>query len=357
MPAAAWRTRPRARTRTDAAGVSVRCYRAIEIDGSTDGGAGSSVCVNFATSYVCLSKWTRNAATCTGSGQKGLQSMSNAKQVFATCVVGTIGMCATRRLWSVLRAVGPQAAKTADRQNVEGWIKCQEPLEANDIDQDVTAPTAPASHRGGAKRIIVGGMMGSGKTTLARTLSSLLHLPHIAVDELYHLEGAKEAGKWKGSAMDIELLRRMDAAIAWSGGWIVEANPWQIPTWVWDDQGTWVLWLDYDNTVNYLQLVQRATCTWWSGQVAAHDEAQDLTPSFWSQFANCLELMWIVYRWGAENRNGWRNEKRFQPPRALRFSTPAELQLWVAALRTALGADEGDGTGDKRTSDTRASST
>ena len=245
--------------------------------------------------------------------------------------------CATRRLRSVLRGVRSEAAEAADRQSVEAWVKrTSPPATAQHAGQEEGVQEDMKAVAASAKRIIIGGMMGSGKTTLAKELSSLFHLPHIPVDELYHLEGATQAGEWRGSAMDIELRRRMDAAIACRGGWIVEANPWQIPTWVWDDQGAEVLWLDYDNAVNYIQLVQRAARTWWTGKTATHDDAQDLTASFWSQLTNCAELVTIVYKWGEENRSGWRDEERFRPPRALRFTTPAELQLWVEGVRAAV---------------------
>ena len=245
--------------------------------------------------------------------------------------------CVARRLRCVLRGVRPEAAEAADRQSVGAWVERPSPPATGyhvghqqEKQEDMKTVAAPA------KRIIIGGMMGSGKTTLAKELSSLLQLPHIPVDELYHLDGATQVGEWKGSALDIELCRRMDAGIASSGGWIVEANPWQIPTWVWDDRGAEVIWLDYDNTVNYVQLVQRATRTWWTGKTATHDDAQDLTAGFWSQLTNCAELLTIVYKWGEENRSGWRGEERFRPPRALRFVTPAELQLWMEGVRAAV---------------------
>ncbi len=278
--------------------------------------------------------------------------MGVAQHRLATCAGAALGvaagsgiiatLCVTRRLRAVVQAVRPEATEMADRQNVEAWLKRQGPrAPVADGQQEATIAAVPATRVGGiAKCIIIGGMMGSGKTTLAKELSSLLQLPHIPVDELYHLDGATEAGEWKGSAMDIELRRRMDVAIARNNGWIVEANPWQVPNWVWDNLDAEVIWLDYDNMVNYVHLTGRAAHTWWTGQTAIHDEAQELTASLWSQLSNCAELMMIVYKWGAENRSGWRSEQRFRPPRALRFTTPAELQLWTASVRAALAADE-----------------
>ena len=71
--------------------------------------------------------------------------------------------------------------------------------------------------------------------------------------------------------------------------------------------------------MNYLRLAKRAARTCWSGRAAAaHDVAQNLAASFSSQLANAAELITIVYRWGEENRDGWRAEVRFQPPRAIR---------------------------------------
>ena len=262
----------------------------------------------------------------------------------AAAAAGGVGaLCvATRRLRRVLHAVRPEAERAAEHERVQGWLQRQGPP-VPPQEQPEPEPE-PEQQEGGetalavGKRIIVGGMMGSGKTTLAAELATLLQLPHIPVDELYHLEGATEAGEWRGSAMDVELRRRMNAALERSGGWIVEANPWQVPTWVWDDQSAEVLWLDYDNAVNYLQLARRAARTWWTGALATHDDAQALSASLRSQLANCVELMTIVYKWGEENRNGWRTEARFQPPRAVRFTTPAELRLWLAVVRKAAAA-------------------
>ena len=39
-------------------------------------------------------------------------------------------------------------------------------------------------------------------------------------------------------------------------GWVAEAKPWQIPPEVWSKVGV-ILFLDYDNCVNYLRLLSR----------------------------------------------------------------------------------------------------
>ena len=142
------------------------------------------------------------------------------------------------------------------------------------------------------------------------------------------------AGEWKASEMDVELKRRLDEAVSRSGGWVVEANPWQVPLWVWAEPLAEVLWLDYHNLVNYQRLLRRGVATYASGVTLPGCGA----PTLAGQIANAFELIMIVYKWGEENRSGWRAEERFRPPRAVRFETPAECERWLAALREAVAA-------------------
>lgn len=128
---------------------------------------------------------------------------------------------------------------------------------------------------------IIGGMMGSGKSTFARSLAGHLGVPHIEIDTYPSEEKILE-----------------DIAIAKSG-WIVEANPWQIPTTL-SAQAAITVFLDYDNIVNYLRLLRRGFQEWKANGFS------------WAGFKRTmirrtiLDLGRIVYLHGKDNRRGWR---------------------------------------------------
>src|SRR5262245_39024472 len=82
-------------------------------------------------------------------------------------------------------------------------------------------------------RWLIGGMMGSGKTTFARQLAAALRVPHIEID----CHPSEEA-----------LVDRIGACPT---GWVAEANPWQIPPRV-VARGDAIVFLDYDDVVTYV---------------------------------------------------------------------------------------------------------
>ena len=68
------------------------------------------------------------------------------------------------------------------------------------------------------RKWIVGGMMGAGKSTFARSLAERIGVPHIEIDRY----GLPPTGSTEGEVLEAIALAQ--------DGWIAEANPWQIPT-------------------------------------------------------------------------------------------------------------------------------
>jgi hypothetical protein len=90
---------------------------------------------------------------------------------------------------------------------------------------------------------IIGGMMGGGKSTFARSLADQIGVPHFEID-LYPTEG---------QALE-------EIALA-NDGWVAEANPWQIPVALAKEADV-IVFLDYDNVVNYVRLLLRGFQEW-----------------------------------------------------------------------------------------------
>lgn len=153
---------------------------------------------------------------------------------------------------------------------------------------------------------LIGGMMGSGKTTFANRLAVNLGLKHIEIDR-YTAEN--------------EILAAVRAAE--KTGWVAEANPWQIPQSVYDKADV-IIFLDYDNSVNYIRLLIRGYKEWCSQNYS------------WSGFRESIvrraimDLGRIVYLYGKENRKGWREGGLFagidvSSVTYVRCLSPAEL--------------------------------
>ena len=108
-----------------------------------------------------------------------------------------------------------------------------------------------------------------------------------------------------------------------NSGWVAEANPWQIPAAI-SGQAAIVVFLDYDNVVNYVRLLIRGYQEW---------RVQGFT---WAGFKQSiihrtiLDLGRIVYMYGKANRAGWRKEGLLGDARSpslgdVRCISPAEL--------------------------------
>lgn len=132
---------------------------------------------------------------------------------------------------------------------------------------------------------VVCGMMGSGKTHLSQKLSQQLGLDHIEIDNFSSKDGV------------VDYVDQLES----SQGWIAEANPWQIPGEVFAKADA-VIFLDFDNVVNYVRLFRRGFSRWksdGSGLTAFHHHIWEKAIKDWCR---------IVFLHGKANRDGWRKK-------------------------------------------------
>lgn len=98
------------------------------------------------------------------------------------------------------------------------------------------------------RRIIVVGSTGSGKTTLASKLSTMLGMPHIEMDALFWEEN------WTGVAP--EVFRARVEQVTCQPTWVIDGNYSRVRDIVWGRADT-VIWLDYPAPVIFWRLLWR----------------------------------------------------------------------------------------------------
>ena len=101
---------------------------------------------------------------------------------------------------------------------------------------------------GHTPRVVVVGSTGSGKTTLARQLSRLLHISHTELDSLnWEID-------WTSAPTDVFRQRVQDALKG--DTWVVDGNYRAVRDLVWP-RATVLIWLDYPLRVLIWRLLQR----------------------------------------------------------------------------------------------------
>ena len=98
------------------------------------------------------------------------------------------------------------------------------------------------------RRVSVVGTSGSGKSTLARELAEILGVPYLELDAVHHQPG------W--APLPTDEFRRIVAARAAAGGWVIDGNYGRVRDLVWARADT-VVWLDLPKRTVMRQVVWR----------------------------------------------------------------------------------------------------
>lgn len=168
-------------------------------------------------------------------------------------------------------------------------------------------------------RILIYGVYGAGKSTLAELLSRRLGLPWQPVDDLTWEPG------WQEVPMRVQ--RERIAAVCRRDRWILDGayKDWlDIPL----ASADLVLGLDFSRRLTWRRLVRRTSRLLSTGETICNGNRES-----WSSVLSSESIfLWHLASFGRKRRRMRRWAAASPGPRVLLFRTPAELDSWVDAL-------------------------
>ncbi len=166
------------------------------------------------------------------------------------------------------------------------------------------------------QRVVVVGLTGAGKTTLARALSARLGVPHIELDAL-HWEP-----NWVMAELDV--FRDRVARAAAADAWVADGNYGKARDLVWSRADS-LVWLDYSFALTFMRLVRRTVVRVSTGQELYSGNRERFKDQFLSRDSLFL---WAI--------NSYRKHRATYPDL---FADEAYRHLQVVRLRTPRAAD------------------
>jgi adenylate kinase family enzyme len=167
-------------------------------------------------------------------------------------------------------------------------------------------------------RVVVGGISGTGKTTLAKQLAARLGAPHVELDAHFHLPGWEFASEERARAT-------VGAAVA-GERWVVDGNYAAVRDVVWS-RATTLVWLDYRRGVGTWRAVRRTV-----PRIIRRHELWNGNREEWRSLLDKGHPVWWSWTQHAEHRRSY--EASLADPAyahlgVIRLRTPRETAEWL----------------------------
>jgi adenylate kinase family enzyme len=153
------------------------------------------------------------------------------------------------------------------------------------------------------RRIVIVGCTGSGKTTLARRLSTRLGLPHVELDSIYHQPG------WAPLPAD-EFRQRVDARLDDAIGWIVDGNYNDAVGERLQRRADTIVWLDLPRFLVLQRVASRTVRRYVTREELWNGNREPLSNFYrWDPERNIIRWAWVEYpryrkRYEARSKDG-----------------------------------------------------
>jgi adenylate kinase family enzyme len=169
-------------------------------------------------------------------------------------------------------------------------------------------------------RVVVVGTSCSGKTTLARSLSRALDVPHVELDALHW------GPNWTPRPLD-DFRARVETAIA-SPAWVIDGNYSRVRALVWQ-RATALVWLNYSFARVYSRAVSRTF-----RRVLTQEELYSGNRESLRQVLERDSILWWVLRTFWRRRREYPallKEPEYAHLQILEFTEPRQTERFLAA--------------------------
>ncbi|MCX6022470.1 MAG: adenylate kinase [Chloroflexi bacterium] len=189
--------------------------------------------------------------------------------------------------------------------------------------RDTTIPAAPPYPLEAHRRIVVAGVTGAGKTTLARALAHRISAATVELDAFYWEPG------WTPAAPDT--FRQRAAAAVQGDAWVADGNYGVVRDLVWG-RATALVWLDYPLRTTMPQLLRRTLRRLATREELWNGNREPFRTLFFSRESLFL---WALTSHGAQRRNYPRllQQPEYRHLTVVRLRSPAETQTWLNGWR------------------------
>jgi adenylate kinase family enzyme len=174
------------------------------------------------------------------------------------------------------------------------------------------------------KRIIIVGTTGSGKSTLANSLSKLLNIPHIELDDLYW------EADWTETPDNI-FIQKIENALDQAGKtWIIDGNYHRSRSLTWPLADT-VIWLDYPLRIILWRLTWRTFSRVFTGAELWSGNRERFWPQFFSD-SSIFRWALTTYHRRKQTYTELMQSNQYPHIKFIRLSHPKETEKWLKSL-------------------------
>ena len=175
-------------------------------------------------------------------------------------------------------------------------------------------------------RILVIGTSSAGKTTLASSLSQILAIPRIELDELFW----SPAWQPKPSEEFLDLVRNAAAGPSW----VADGNYSVVRSVLWPRANV-IVWLNYSLPVVFWRGFVRAARRTWNREVLWHGNQESFRRTFFSRDSI---LFWILTTHGRRTSQfrQLQGDPQYAGIRWLEFRKPSQTSKWLESVRHAI---------------------